>query len=165
MAAQHLSCRFSILGVYAFGDVLHKLLLPLCWLAWAGRRCSGPAGPQAAALVFPARCLRLCPPGLRYLIWNLVSKLLIHIFTFRGTILACRMGSVQADFSLCATAGVCQKLYYENNHFCLSILPGCSPVLMYFHLYSVGLSFRVLAFRFSGKTQNNTEERNGKTSG
>ena len=25
-----LSCRFSILGVYAFGDVLHKLLLPLC---------------------------------------------------------------------------------------------------------------------------------------
>lgn len=143
---------------------LSLLLLLLCWLARAGRRCLDRLAPRLQRLSFQLAVCDSVPRGLQYLIWNLVRKLPIHIFTFWGTFLACRMGSVQADI-FPVRCCVCQKLYYENNHFCLSILPGCSPVLMYFHLFSVGLSFRVLAFWISGKAQNNTEERNGKTSG
>lgn len=139
-----------------FREEMHKLSSspsPTCPRVGRSQRAAGTRHP--AVLMFSACCVRGCPPGLWYLIWNLVRKLQWSIFTFGGTFLACRVGALQTDFFLCTTARVCQEFYYGNHYFCLSIFPSSFPILIYFHLPNIGIFFRVLALRFSSKTQNN----------
>lgn len=63
-----LSCCFSFLGVQCVWRCFTETVASSLPIGPGWQTLLGTAGPQAAALVFPARCLRICPPGLRYLI-------------------------------------------------------------------------------------------------
>lgn len=99
-----------------------------------------PGTEHAAELRFPPSPTGACPFGLQYFIWNLVRKPQWHIFTFQGTFLACWMGALQAEFSTCTLAGVCQEFYYAYNCFCLSI----PPLLSYIDIFSPAQCWNIL---------------------
>lgn len=145
-------------------EVINKTLnsASLMW-SWVGRHhreqlALSVLRPQVSTLLGRS----LSPPAGFSL--NLARKPLRCIFTFWGTLLACQMRTLQVKFSLCTPARIWQEFYYRNHYFCLSIFPLLNYIDI-FHLLHVGIFFRVLAFWFSSKTQNNAEEGNGKTSG
>lgn len=139
-----------------------------CWIprpCYAPGLAGGAPEPAGTSLRFAACRARACPLGLRYLIWDSVTKPQRCLCTFWATSLACRVGAARASFPVCTPARVRWELYYGNDCFCLCIFPCYSSVLIYFHLRNVGIFFRVLAFWLSGKPQINPRERNGKASG
>lgn len=149
--------------------VAHKMLNSSSLIGRkVGRSHWGQPALWAAELKFPPFPVGACAPGLPNWIWNLVRKPQWYIFRFWGTFSDSEAHFWHVGWEYCRQNFLPVLVLEFGRSFIMEVtisafpLSHCSPVLMYFHLYNVGIFFMVLALWFSGKPQNNTEERSGK---